>query len=163
MMKIFVDTGAWIALADKNDQYHSSAKNLYNSIQKRNIPLIIIDYIFDEAVTWLHYKIGHTVACEWGNKILNSRMVDIIKVSDEHINIAWELFEKYHDQKFSFTDCISFTVMKLLETNTVFAYDSHFSTIGFCVISEEDSFERIVNTGNKIIKPKVGKNRKKKA
>lgn len=24
-MKIFTDTGAWIALADKNDQYHVSA------------------------------------------------------------------------------------------------------------------------------------------
>jgi hypothetical protein len=34
-------------------------------------------------------------------------MVEIVKVSDEHINFAWELFQKYHDQKFSFTDCIS--------------------------------------------------------
>ena len=134
MMKIFADTGAWIALADKNDRYHNIAEKVYASIRKKNIPVIITDYIFDETVTWLHYKIGHDIACGWGNKILNSRMVEIVKVSDEHINLSWELFQKYHDQKLSFTDCISFTIMKLFGTDTVFAYDSHFSTMGFRII-----------------------------
>lgn len=153
MMKIFTDTGAWIALADANDRYHNIAKKVYALIRKKNIPVVITDYIFDETVTWLHYKIGHDTACIWGNKILNSRMVETVKVSDEHINPAWELFQKYDDQKFSFTDCISFTVTKLLGINTVFAYDSHFSTMGFCVIGEEDSLDSI---GTK-------KSRKKKA
>lgn len=145
-MKIFADTGAWIALADKNDQNHNSARNLYDLIQKRNIPLIVTDYIFDETVTWLQYKTGHNIACDWGNKILNSRMVEIVKVSDEHINPAWELFQKYHDQNFSFTDCISFTVMKFLGLNTAFAYDSHFLTMGFLVIGEKGSLENIIKT-----------------
>lgn len=63
MMEIFTDTGAWIALTDKNDQYHERATRLYLAIQERNIPLTITDYIFDETVTWLHYKIGHKTAC----------------------------------------------------------------------------------------------------
>jgi predicted nucleic acid-binding protein len=155
-MKIFTDTGAWIALADKNDRYHNIAKKVYALIQKRNIPIMITDYIFDETVTWLHYKVGHDTACGWGNKILNSRMIETVKVGDEHINLAWELFQKYYDQKFSFTDCISFTVMKLLGITTAFAYDSHFSTMGFCITDEEDSLKKIVETGTK-------KSRKKNA
>ncbi|MBF0228539.1 MAG: PIN domain-containing protein [Desulfamplus sp.] len=138
-MKIFADTGAWIALADKNDQYHNIAKKVYASIQKENIPIVITDYIFDETVTWLHYKIGHKIACNWGNKILGSHMVDIIKISEEQINLSWELFQKYDDQKFSFTDCLSFTVMNLLGINLVFTYDSHFSTMGFNIIGKKDS------------------------
>ncbi len=156
-MKIFTDTGAWIALADKNDQHHHEAKKIYHSIQKRNIPLFITDYIFDETVTWLHYKIGHSVACDWGNKILNSRMVEIFKISDEHVNLAWELFQKFHDQKFSFTDCISFTVMNFLGTNIAFAFDSHFSTMGFSVIGEGDS-SGIMKISN--VKQKIAKDRK---
>jgi predicted nucleic acid-binding protein len=66
MIKIFADTGAWIALADKDDQYHHIAKEVYASIQRKKIPIVITDYIFDETVTWLHYKIGHSVACDWG-------------------------------------------------------------------------------------------------
>jgi len=69
-------------------------KDMYNSIWKRDIPLVITDYIFDETVTWLHYKIGHDIACGWGNKILNSHMVGIVKVSDGHINPAWDIFQK---------------------------------------------------------------------
>ena len=60
-MKIFADTGAWIAIADKNDRYHNIAKKVYASIRKKNIPVIITDYIFDETVTWLHYKLKRDV------------------------------------------------------------------------------------------------------
>lgn len=144
-MKFFVDTGAWIALADRNDQHHDSAQDLYNAIQKRNIPLVITDYIFDETVTWLHYKIGHDIACGWGNKMLNSHMVGIVKISDGHINPAWDIFQKYYDQKFSFTDCVSFAVMKSLGIDTAFAYDSHFSTMGFHVMGGKDAFESIIS------------------
>jgi len=37
MIKIFTDTGAWIALADKDDQYHHIAEQVYASI-RRTIP-----------------------------------------------------------------------------------------------------------------------------
>lgn len=145
-MKIFIDTGAWIALADQNDQYHNIAKNVYACVRKNRIPAVITDYIFDETVTWLRYKIGHRTACDWGNKILNSRMVETVSADDGHIISAWKLFQKYHDQKFSFTDCVSFAVMSLLKINTVFGYDSHFSVMGFCLVREAEAFERIIST-----------------
>ena len=138
-MKIFVDTGAWIALADKNDKHHASAVEVYGLIRKRNIKLFITDYIFDETVTWLLYKIRHKVACDWGNRILNSRMVELVKVNTEHIHAAWKLFQKYQDQTFSFTDCLSFQIMEALDIKIVFAYDSHFSTVGFSVINKESA------------------------
>ncbi|KPA17134.1 nucleic acid-binding protein, contains PIN domain protein [Candidatus Magnetomorum sp. HK-1] len=77
-MNIFVDTGAWIALADENDIKHNAAKKIYDLLKKKNVSLIITDYIFDETTTWLHYKVGHVIACDWGNKILDSHMVNMI-------------------------------------------------------------------------------------
>ena len=133
-MKLFVDTGAWIALADKHDQYHQAAQKLYRLIQQHNIPLLITDYVFDETVTWIRYKIGHGVACTWGKSILNSRMVEIFTVNEAHIHQAWELFQTYHDQQFSFTDCLSFVVMQMFEIDTVFGYDAHFSTMNFRIL-----------------------------
>jgi len=135
-MKIFVDTGAWIALADKHDQHHQAAQTLYGIIQQNNIALLITDYVFDETVTWLHYKINHDVACTWGNNILNSRMVEMLTVNEMHIQQAWELFQTYHDQKFSFTDCVSFVVMDAFGISVVFGYDAHFSTMNFHLIGE---------------------------
>jgi predicted nucleic acid-binding protein len=34
-MNIFVDTGAWIALADENDIKHSAAKKIYELLKKK--------------------------------------------------------------------------------------------------------------------------------
>ena len=67
-------------------------------------------------------------------------MVKMIKVKENHIEIAWDIFQKYQDQKFSFTDCISFSIMKSMGTNMAFAYDSHFSTMGFIIVGEDNSF-----------------------
>lgn len=136
-MRIFVDTGAWIALADKHDQHHQTAQTLYGIIQKNNSSLLITDYVFDETVTWLHYKINHDVACMWGDNILKSRMVEMLTVNETHIHQAWELFQAYQDQRFSFTDCVSFVVMDVLGISVVFGYDAHFSTMNFHLIGED--------------------------
>lgn len=47
------------------------------------------------------------------------------------LNKAWKIFEKYSDKDFSFTDCTSFIVMKMLEINEVFSFDKHFEQYGF--------------------------------
>ncbi len=44
---------------------------------------------------------------------------------------AIELFEKYADQKVSFTDCISFVLMKKAGLNKAFTFDRHFRLAGF--------------------------------
>ena len=125
-MQYFTDTGAWIALADKKDQHHQNAKEAYNVILSRNISLITTDYVFDETVTWLRYKIGHGIATDWGQKLLSSCMIEIVQIHDTYLRLAWDIFQKYSDQKFSFTDCTSFAVMKELGLDTAFGFDDHF-------------------------------------
>ncbi|QTA87916.1 type II toxin-antitoxin system VapC family toxin [Desulfonema magnum] len=133
-MQYFTDTGAWIVLADKKDRYHQNAKEAYNVILSRNISLVTTDYIFDETVTWLRYKIGHTIATDWGQKLLSSRMVEIVQIYDTYLRPAWNIFQKYSDQKFSFTDCTSFAVMKALGLDTAFGFDDHFRIMGLNLI-----------------------------
>jgi len=52
-----------------------------------------------------------------------------VEEKDEHL--AWELAKKYTDKDFSFTDCLSFTVMSRLDCRKVFAFDQHFRQMGF--------------------------------
>jgi len=55
----------------------------------------------------------------------------IITVDDEIEKRAWEIFKKYGDQTFSYTDCTSFAVMQIHKLKTSFAFDTHFEIFGF--------------------------------
>jgi len=44
---------------------------------------------------------------------------------------AWQLFQRYRDKRYSFTDCVSFAVMKRLKLKTALTFDKHFTQAGF--------------------------------
>ena len=59
---VFIDSGAWIALTDRKDQYHKKAALIYNNLKERRELLTTTDYIIDETVTRLRYDLGHATA-----------------------------------------------------------------------------------------------------
>ncbi len=130
-MRLFVDTSAWLALNDKNDQYHNKAAAKSIEIKKRKIELITSEYIIDESITLIRYRVSHRAAVIFGDSLINSNIVTIIDVTGEDRIKAWEMFKKYEDKELSFTDCISFVLMKNLKLNKAFTFDEHFKQLGF--------------------------------
>jgi len=57
--------------------------------------------------------------------------VKVLSVSKEMEERAIDLFEHYDDKTFSFTDCVSFVVMKGIGVPEAFAFDQHFEQMGF--------------------------------
>ncbi len=133
-MKIFVDTGAWLALHDKNDQFHNRAIEAISRIQKEKIELITSDFIFDESLTFIRYRASHDAAVLFGSSLLQSSIVTLVSVDRDLLHLAFELFRKYKDQDFSLTDCTSFVLMKRLKLTTCFGFDAHFSHMGFSIL-----------------------------
>lgn len=133
---VFVDTGAWLALHDRSDQYHPKALPLANRLKTQHIPWITTDYIFSEAVTLIRFRIGYSAAVSFGRSILDSKIVGIFDVTGDDRHEAWNLFVRHQDQDFSFTDCTSFVVMRRLKVREVFGFDRHFLTMGFLLLQE---------------------------
>lgn len=130
-MKIFVDTAAWLALNDRSDQFHSLAVEKFASIRVGRISLVTSDYILDESITIIRSRVSHRAAVAFGQSILGSTVVDLMPITSDDRLVAWEIFRKYDDKEFSFTDCASFAVMRKLRLKTAFTFDSHFSQMGF--------------------------------
>ena len=108
MKRLFVDTGAWYAVVDKKDPDHNNAEYF---LKNNKIPLVTTNFIFDETVTLLMSRLGWSIAKDFGQRLKNSSFVSLIIVKDEDEEKAWEIFLKYKDNNFSYTDCTSFAVM----------------------------------------------------
>jgi len=128
MLRFFVDTSAWFALVNRDDPDHKTVAALLGKSQGR---LIASNYIFDETVTLCLYRLGHSVAQKVGGVLLDSARVDLLRITPEDENAAWELFCKRADQTYSFTDCTSFVIMRRLGIKTAVALDDDFASEGF--------------------------------
>lgn len=122
-MPIFVDTGAWYALLDKNDSYHAAAVEFKESLTHS---LVTTNYVADEIITLARARLGHDIAIEIGEKLWNESIATLVRVTSQDEKKAWEIFVKHRDKGFSFTDCTSFAVMERLGIIEAFAFDEHF-------------------------------------
>lgn len=137
-MKIFIDSSAYIAYYNKRDENHEKAKNFLDKIRSKEISPIIFytsDYIFDEVLTTIITLTGRKdLAIKVGNAILSSKITKIIKVDSKIFNEAWELFKKYKDKTWSFTDCTSFIIMKINNIKRAFTFDEHYKQAGYVTV-----------------------------
>ncbi len=128
---IFVDTSAWFAAFVSNDRNHQKAKGW---LGRYDAKLVTTDYIFDELLTLMKQRGEYDKALEIGESFLYGDYADLMLVSLEDIESAWNVFKRYRDKGWSFTDCTSYVVMKKLNVTKAFAFDVHFSQFGFVEI-----------------------------
>lgn len=89
------------------------------------------DYIFDETYTALRNWLGHKLAVSFGDLVLKSKVLNLIRVDEELFDAAWEIARKHSDKSYSFTDCTSFALMERLGIDSAFTFDRHFMQYGF--------------------------------
>lgn len=129
--KVFADASAWVALYDADDGNHTVAIAKQQRLREEKALIYTSDYIFDEAVTRIRYSVGHSSAVRLGELILSSRIVNVLNVPTEIRDAAWQMFCRYHDKQWSFTDCTSFVLMKIHQIPYAFSFDRDFVQAGF--------------------------------
>ncbi len=133
-MKIFIDTSAWDAIEDSGDPNHDIALAFKDDLSN-DCRLITTDYVLDETYTLLLLNVGYerTIAFQTNiNELLQTGILAIVHVASSLCEEAWDIFKRFNvDKKWSFTDCVSYVVMKQLDIDTAFAFDHHFEQMGF--------------------------------
>lgn len=128
---IFVDTGAWVALADKDDKRHAEAVSIFPSLLKTCRELVTSNLVVAESYILILKGLGHNAAVSFLEKINSSpRIVRLCSTSDMETE-AEKILRKYQDQDFSYTDAVSFEMMKRQKIMKAFSFDKHFQTMGF--------------------------------
>jgi predicted nucleic acid-binding protein len=125
---LFVDTSVWFALVNRRDPDHRAARRALESFRGR---LVTSNYVFDETVTLCLYRLGHDVALRVGDELRGGKLVDLARAGIADEAAAWDLFRRRADKQYSFTDCVSFVMMRKLGIEQAAAFDDGFRREGF--------------------------------
>lgn len=128
---IFVDTGAFIARHLQRDQHHETASAGWRRIAADRERCFTSSFVLDETVTLLARRAGPAFAAERARALLASTALTILRPEARDENEALRWLEKLDDQGVSFTDCVSFALMKRHRIARAFGFDRHFSVAGF--------------------------------
>jgi len=131
---VFVDSSAWIALADKDDFYHKDAASHYISIFKNFKTLVTSNLVIAETYIVILKELGHEAAIEFLDRIKTSPRIMKVYSSENIEAEAERILAKYSDQNFSYTDAVSFAIMNKQKIKKAFSFDKHFVTAGFANI-----------------------------
>ena len=132
--ELFVDTGAWVALADQDDKYHERAAREYPDLLKHYRRLVITNLVVAEVYIILRKALGHAAAITFLESIRSSPRIEKVQSTEELEVGAEDILRRYSDQDFSYTDAVSFALMRQRGIDTAFAFDKHFLIAGFSML-----------------------------
>jgi uncharacterized protein len=130
MEHVFVDTGGWVALADEDDDHHKDAASLFPSLLRTCKGLITSNFVIAESYILILKVLGHDASLNFLDKINSSPKIIRIYSTSDLEKEAEEILKKYRDQDFSYTDAVSFAIMKMQKIKRAFSFDKHFQTMG---------------------------------
>ena len=130
MKKVFIDTGAFLAKEIGADQHHGAAVARWRELAESRIALYSSDHVLDESVTLLARRTNYAWASDWGRDVLASG-ISWLRADENDWKTALNLMRKFADQGVSFTDCLSFVLMRREGLREVFGFDGHFAAAGF--------------------------------
>lgn len=129
-VRLFVDSSAFIALADTTDQDHKAAEKFLRSCSPET-EFHTSNEIISETITRLRKTAGHHAALRWAQETFRSRQTFRHYIDETVEREAMSVFEKYRDHLLSFADCTTVVLAKQLHIDRIFTFDSDFQRIGF--------------------------------
>jgi len=127
----FLDTSYILSLEIKNDSAHQQVLQNWGNLAMFSTFLLTTTYVFDEVVTFFNSRNLHYKAVEVGNRLLESKDIELLEIEGTLFNQGWQYFQKHKDKSYSLTDCLSFIVMQEREIVTALTLDNHFRQAGF--------------------------------
>lgn len=135
-MRALIDTGALIALARANDQYHAKSVAIARRHLSAGGRFVGTTLVLSELHRHLLFARGPGAARTAMATLLHDTAHEWTAVEADPVRDAvgrW--LDRFTDQPVSLTDAVSFELMRRERISHAFAFDRHFVTAGFALLS----------------------------
>ena len=134
--RVFLDSSAYLALLDRDDQHHDDAVQVLRWLAHEQTLQFTTNVILIEA----HALVLSRLGIQQGQAFLRDMeksATTMVRVRAADEVRAMQIIYQYDDKDFSMTDAISFAVMERLHITRAFTFDRHFAQYGFTALTPE--------------------------
>ena len=131
---VFVDTGAWIALALTRDPLHARARATWEELLGAGVRFQTSVPVVLETFTFLDRNAARKVALAWKDSLKTVAHLRVLPSTVKDLDAAWTHFDRPDLHKLSAVDALSFVLMTERRIRIAFAFDSHFAAAGFRMV-----------------------------
>lgn len=128
-MSVFVDTSAFLAVLNREDVHHPTAKVIWQRLLQHDEPLVCSNYVLVETLALLQNRLGMAAVRAFQQAVTPLLHIEWISPVAHHAAAAALLTA--NRRALSLVDCTSFEVMRAHGITQVFAFDPHFDEQGF--------------------------------
>jgi predicted nucleic acid-binding protein len=132
---VFVDSGAWIALALSRDPLHAQAREQWDLLRAAGARLHTSVPVVIETFTFLDRNANRDVALAWKDSVARPGTLNILPCDLRDLQRSWEYFRRADLHKLSAVDATSFAIMKRARIRLAYTFDHHFAVVGFRMVS----------------------------
>jgi predicted nucleic acid-binding protein len=131
---VFVDSGAWIALALSHDPLHRAAREQWDLLEEAGAKLHTSIPVVIETFTFLDRNTNRDVALAWRDSLYELKGLKSLVCEPRDLDQAWAYFRSTEFHKLSAVDATSFAIMKRARIHLAYSFDHHFAVAGFRMV-----------------------------
>jgi uncharacterized protein len=132
---VFVDSGAWIALALSRDPLHAQARERWELLHRVSAKLYTSVPVVIETFTFLDRNANRDVALTWKDALDKTGNLKILTCELRDLTQSWDYFRRPNLHKLSAVDATSFAIMRRARIRLAYSFDHHFAVVGFRLVA----------------------------
>jgi len=132
--ELFIDTSGFYALLVRGDDRHEQALDLMRHASERRDRFVTTDYVLDETATLFMARAYVKLLPRFFESVFQSMACRVIWMDAERFDQTRGTFLKNARRRWSFTDCMSFSVMREFRLREALTKDAHFRAAGFTAL-----------------------------
>jgi uncharacterized protein len=131
MSALLADTSFFVAYLNSRDAHYERAKGF---MLTRAEPVVTTQWVLAELGNYLAETKNRRLFATLVRELYKERRFEIVSADDHSFQLGLDLFARRPDKQWSFTDCVSFRLMKQRKIHEALTSDHHFEQAGFVAL-----------------------------